>query len=101
MYGVTRTWNNRDEAKRLRLLRINNRTWTRRIQWLEGDRDVKLKFDEDTRYSEVCVPPAFAQTIWDRFVSGQSAEDAVSIYGLRVWCPSRKLSRQIAETNKR
>ncbi len=77
-----RSWDNRGETKQKRLLTINGRTWTRRVIQLEDlEGTVKLKFDIDSNYCEYIVPPAFVQTVWDRFCEGQSVEDAISILG--------------------
>lgn len=95
MFQLIKTW--RDKAPTHAT--FNNRTWHRRIQWLEDSTDqVKLKFDVDENYFEVLVPGAFAQQVWDRFKAGQSVDDSVSIFGKPV--PIHKRSRRAAKKEK-
>lgn len=92
---VLRTWH--DEVRfptPTEADRWASRTWTRRIRWSEdGQGNVKLKFEEGEAYREVCIPEAFAQTVWDRFKSGQTSQEAVSIFAGELTGPSRKVKQ--------
>lgn len=85
MMCLVKTWRNK--------VSFRGRTWSRRIQWLEDGTTIKLKLEELGNYKEVGVTSEpFAQTIWDRFKSGSSTDDAVSILGIDL--PTDKLSRK-------
>lgn len=74
MFSEVKMWRNKSKG-------INNRTWTRRIRWLEDNEHVKLKLEDGEVYREVLTDRIAAQTIWTRFKEGQSIDDAVSILG--------------------
>lgn len=77
-FSLLKSWDNRKRP--VRLDPKTGRSWTRRIQWLEDAEDrVKLKLEDGEAYREVIAVGGMAQTIWDRFKSGQSIDDAVSI----------------------
>lgn len=93
MFSLVKSWDNRKEAKSKRLSTVNGRSWTRRVQWLEDASDlVKLKFCDGEGYLETGVYRPFAQLVWDRFKSGQSAQEAISVFGGKV-----TLSRKAVE----
>lgn len=98
-FSKDRTWDNRISGKLL----IHGKTWTRRITQLsDGDGNVKLKMEicpivtGANEYKEVLVPSGLTQTVWDRFKTGQSIEDCVSILGKEVPKPMR--SRKAADS---
>lgn len=82
-FSLLKSWDNRRGNPKL-ADRIAGRTWTRRIQWLKGDL-IKLKLEiislTENQYRELLATEADAQIIWDRFKSGQSIDDSVSILG--------------------
>ena len=90
-YSLRKSWDNRGYPVRMNAF---GRTWVRRIRWYEnGTVTVKLKFEDSTEYVEAGVTVAFAQTVWDRFKSGQSIQDSLSVFG----CEHVVLSRRGAE----
>jgi hypothetical protein len=79
-FSLRKQWDNRKHP--VRLDPKTGRSWTRRIQWLEDAEDrVKLKLQDGESYREVIAVGGMAQTIWDRFKTGQSIDDSVSILG--------------------
>jgi hypothetical protein len=95
MFRMIKSWDNRGQCQRRDCL--YGRTWTRRIQWLQGnDANVKLKMWDGTTYKEVMViVGGCAQPIWNRFKAGLSIDDCVSILAQPV--PKSLQSRQAAQ----
>jgi len=89
-FHVVKTWDNRRDKPSPT---INQRTWTRRIQWLEDGPAIKLKFESGETYNEVGVLTEIAaETAWQRFKVGAEFEELKSIFGvgdIKV-TPSRK-----------
>jgi hypothetical protein len=86
-------WRNSPEVQEKRLPTINDRTWTRRIQWLEDSPTsdvVKLKMEDGEVYKEVGVSRFQADGVWHRFKDGQSIEDCLSFFAVRTPSPSRR-----------
>jgi hypothetical protein len=81
---------------------INGRTWTRRIQWLDGYGPnsglIKLKLEDGQLYKEVLATEKDADTIWQRFNDGQPIDDCLSILGRAV--PQSLKSRKATRTEK-
>lgn len=88
-HSLKRSSDNRAEVRENRALRdqcFNKRTWTRRIQWLEGN-DVlmiKLKLEDGHVYKEVLCNEKDAEIIYERFREGQSIDDCISILASKV-----------------
>lgn len=83
-FSLRWSWDNRDEAKAKRLPTFNGRTWTRRIQFLEGTPLNKLKLEDGKEYKEILVSKLDAEKIYERFKEGQSINDCISILGAKV-----------------
>lgn len=82
MFSLVKSFDNRKETKVKRLPTINDRTWTRRIQWLEDDGLIKLKLEDGDRYKEILVSEKDANTIWARFKHEYTnIDDCISIFG--------------------
>jgi len=97
-FSLHKSWDNR--TKPVRIDPATNKSWTRRVQWLNGtDGLVKLKLEDvtDGVYREVLCPDYAAQIIWDRFKTGQSINDAVSILANPV--PKGLQSKRAQEGN--
>lgn len=56
----------------------------RRITWLEGENQIKLKFEDGDAYKEVLTDKASAEIIWTRFREWQPIDDCISILGTPV-----------------
>lgn len=84
MFSLVKSWSDRSRVKKEKLRPINNRTWIRRIQWLEDENNrIKLKFDDGAEYNEIGVLTSIAaQAAWDRFKAGAKFEDLKSIFGV-------------------
>lgn len=75
---------------------VNGKTWTRRIQWLEGDGLIKLKLQDGDTYKEVLVSQVDADKVWQRFEDGQTIDDCCSILTQPV--PQSMQSRKAARS---
>lgn len=83
-FSLKRSFDNRRDVRNMRLPTIKGRTWTRRIQRLEDDGIIKLKMEDGEVYKEVLAGATDVETIYKRFMQGQSIDDCISILGSKV-----------------
>ena len=71
MRHLHKAWSNRPKPGQKGAL-VDGRTWTRRVRWYQGVRDVRLEFHDEGEWLDVIYPDAErAQEAFDAFVEGR------------------------------